>query len=73
MAELSGALGLGGEARRAGDDVDRIRKAVRARLRDAIGRIEAVHPVLGRHLSVAVRTGAFCSYQPEAPVSWTIE
>ena len=72
LDELSAAAGLGGRHRRLGDDVDRQRKAVRARLRDAIGRIEAVHPELGRHLARAVRTGAFCAYDPEVPVDWTV-
>jgi hypothetical protein len=72
LAELSRAAGLGGRSRRAGDDVDRARKAVRARVRDAIGRIEAAHPELGRHLAHAVQTGTFCTYEPEVPVRWTI-
>ena len=71
-AELAGAVGLGGHARRLGDDADRARKAVRARVRDAIARIEEVHPALGRHLARAVRTGTFCSYDPEKPVRWTV-
>jgi hypothetical protein len=73
VAELSAGLGMGARARRAGDDVDRARKAVRARIRDAIGRIEAVHPALGRHLALAVRTGTYCSYEPETSVRWTVE
>jgi hypothetical protein len=55
-----------------GDDVDRARKAVRARVRDAITRIEVAHPELGRHLARAVRTGTFCSYDAEVPVRWTV-
>lgn len=73
VAELAGSVGLGGRVRRAGDDVDRARKTVRARVRDAIRRVEAAHPPLGRHLSLAVRTGTYCSYQPESPVRWTVE
>lgn len=69
--QLSGAVGLGGRARRAGPDpVERLRKAVSARLRDAIRRIDAVHPGLGRHLESSVRTGTFCSYRPESPTEW---
>jgi tetratricopeptide (TPR) repeat protein len=73
VAELSAGLGMGARTRRAGDDVDRARKAVRARIRDAIVRIEAVHPALGRHLDLAVRTGTYCSYEPETTVRWTVE
>jgi hypothetical protein len=72
LAELASATGLRGRSRRMGDDVDRARKAVRARLRDAMARLESVHPELGRHLARAVRTGTFCSYDPETPVRWRV-
>ena len=55
-----------------GDDVDRARKSVTMRIRNAISRIDRVHPALGRHLSLAVRTGALCSYEPERGVDWTV-
>ena len=72
LDELASAAGLGGRSRRMGDDVDRARKAVRARVRDAIARVESAHPELGRHLARAVQTGTFCSYDPEVPVRWTV-
>ena len=72
LAELGAAAGLSGRRRRLGDDVDRQRKAVRARLRDAIGRVDEAHADLGRHLARAVRTGTFCAYDPEVPVEWTV-
>jgi len=71
-AELAGALGLGGRPRRAGDPVERARSTVTRRIHDAVGRIERAHRELGRHLRRSVRTGAFCSYQPEEPVSWKL-
>ena len=70
VAELTGAVGLGGRTRRVGDPAERARKAVAARIRDAIRRIEAVHPALGRHLAHSVQTGTFCVYEPEHPVVW---
>ena len=70
LDELSGAVGLGGRPRRHGDPVERARKAVSARLRDSIRRIGAAHPGLGRHLTSSVRTGTWCSYEPEQPVDW---
>ncbi len=71
--QLSSAFGLGGRARRVGSDPDeRLRKAVSARVRASIERIEALHPALGRHLRAAVRTGFWCSYQPEHPADWSI-
>ena len=47
VAELSAAAGLGGRARRMGDDVDRARKSVTMRIRNAISRIDRVHPGSG--------------------------
>jgi hypothetical protein len=46
-----------------GDPVERARKAVTARIRDAIKRITDVHPPLGAHLAIAVATGVFCTYR----------
>ena len=68
--ELATAYGLGGRARRNGDGSERVRKAVTNRIHHGITTIQHVHPVLGRHLANAVRTGTFCSYQPERPVRW---
>ena len=44
---------------------ERARKAVTARIRDAIRRIGDAHPDFGAHLDRAVRTGTTCSYSPE--------
>jgi len=69
--QLTGAVGIGGRVRGAGvDPVERLRKAVTARLRDAIRRIDTVDPLLGRHLGNAVHTGTYCSYRPESPTLW---
>ncbi len=68
--ELSAALGLGGRPRRAGDPVERARKAVSGRIRLTIGRIDVEHPALGRHLSKSVRTGTYCVYSPEHVTTW---
>jgi tetratricopeptide (TPR) repeat protein len=69
-AELAGALGLGGRDRKLGDSGERARKAVTMRIRNSVGRIAKVHPDLARHLERSVRTGAFCSYEPETPMEW---
>jgi hypothetical protein len=70
LRELAGALGLSGRARPQGADAERARKAVSMRIRDAIQRLGAELPTLGRHLANAVHTGTFCSYQPEQPIGW---
>ena len=69
--QLSSAVGLGGRGRAAGPEpIERLRKAVSARLRDAVRRTEAVHPSLGRHLANAVHTGVYCAYPPSRPTVW---
>jgi tetratricopeptide (TPR) repeat protein len=70
--ELAAAVGLGGRARTLGDPAERARKAVSARIRDAIQRVGAEHADLGHHLKGAVRTGTFCSYSPGAPTRWRV-
>lgn len=70
ITELSAAVGLGGRDRRLGDERERARKAVTARIRDAIGRIERVNPDLGEHLRGSVRTGTWCTYASPEPVHW---
>jgi TolB-like protein len=67
---LSAALGLGGRARRLGDAAERARTTIAWRIRHALRRIEAVHAPLGRHLANSIRTGTFCTYKPEADVTW---
>lgn len=72
LTELSAAVGIGGRGRPALDPAERARKAVTGRIRDAIGRIEAVHGELGRHLRRSVRTGSFCVYDPPTPTAWQL-
>jgi hypothetical protein len=72
LDQLAAVTGLGGHRRRAGSDVERMRKAVGNRIRQALGRIEDVHPELGRHLRVSVRTGTFCRYEPDRLVRWKL-
>jgi tetratricopeptide (TPR) repeat protein len=72
LHELTAAAGPGGQARLLGDQSERARKAVTARIRDIIGRIERVHPALGAHLRESVTTGTRCAYSPPVPVSWRL-
>lgn len=62
--ELVQAVGLGGRARKTGAASERARVNVQRRIRDAIRRIESYHPGLAKHLDRAVKTGAYCSYDP---------
>ena len=73
LAELRRAAGLGGRGRGLGTSTsERARKAVTARIRDAIHRIGAVLPELGAHLDRSVLTGTTCRYAPTEPVTWTV-
>jgi tetratricopeptide (TPR) repeat protein len=71
VAQLAGAYGLGGRARKTGDPAERARKAVTERIRDAIAKLAREHPALHRHLKASIRTGTFCSYAPEHRVTWS--
>ena len=71
--QLTSAVGLGGRRRpQAGDPDERLRKAVSARIKASIDRLEDRHPALGRHLRHSVRTGYWCCYEPEVPIEWTV-
>jgi hypothetical protein len=72
LRELAVAAGTGGRTRLLGDQAERARKSVTARIRDVIGRIEQVHPALGAHLRASVTTGTRCTYSPETPVDWRL-
>ena len=70
--ELAAAYGLGGRPRMAGDPGERWRKAVTNQIRRTLERIRAEHPALALHLEKGLRTGVFCSYTPERPITWRL-
>ena len=72
VRELSTAAGLGGRARRLGDDAERARKTVGARIRDALGRLDLVHPALAHHLREGLQLGTTCCYRPTEPTRWSL-
>ena len=72
IEELSAAAGLGGRTRLLGPGVERARKAVSGRIRDAMRHIAEVHPELGEHLQESVSTGTTCCYDPAQPVAWQL-
>lgn len=67
---LARALGLGGRDRRLGSLAERARSTVTWRIRHAVRKLHEVNEPLGRHLENSLRTGTFCAYSPEQPVSW---
>jgi hypothetical protein len=72
IRELATAAGLGGRDRKLGDETERARKTVSARVRDALSRIERVHPQLAVHLRDSLRMGTRCSYTPAEPTRWKV-
>jgi hypothetical protein len=64
-AELARAVGLGGRDRRAASSAERARVNVTRTIRIAIGRIKDHHLGLAKYLDKTIRTGTFCSYQPD--------
>ena len=73
VAELARAVGLGGRMRSVGGDAERARTAVTRALRYAVDRLREHDPALGAHLDNSLRTGTYCSYQPDplTPVAWS--
>lgn len=72
IRELAAAAGLGRRDRRLGDEAERARKTVSARVRDALSKIGQVHPELAGHLRSSLRMGTLCSYSPAEPVTWKL-
>jgi hypothetical protein len=65
LAELHRATRPDGTSRTLGNTAtERARKAVTARIRDAIRRITDAHPDLGTHLDRTIHTGTTCRYEP---------
>ena len=72
--QLSAALGLGGRDRTTGSAAERARVSVTRAIRAALARIGEHSAALSAHLEATVRTGTFCSYNPDprAPISWRL-
>ncbi|MFC0508263.1 ATP-binding protein [Micromonospora costi] len=72
LAELRAAAGLAGRSRRLGDEAERARKTVTARIRDTLRKLDERHPALAGHLRDAVSTGGTCRYLPSEPLPWRL-
>ncbi|MEU5720793.1 AAA family ATPase [Micromonospora sp. NPDC047738] len=72
LDELRAAAGLAGRSRRLGDEAERARKAVTARIRDTLRRLDDRHPALAAHLRDTVSTGSSCRYLPPQPLPWRL-
>ena len=72
VAELSAAVGLGGRPRPTGSSAERARTTVTTRVKDALRRLDTAHPEAARHLRRSLRTGTYCSYDPDPVVTWEV-
>jgi tetratricopeptide (TPR) repeat protein len=70
--ELRRSTGLAGRSRRLGDEAERARKTVTARIRDSLRRIDQRHPELARYLRATISTGLTCRYQPAGAATWRL-
>ncbi|MGW5054349.1 ATP-binding protein [Actinokineospora sp. NPDC004072] len=70
LEHLRRAAGLSGRTRRLGDEAERARKAVTARIRDTLRKLDERHPPLAAHLREAVTTGTACRY--DGGLSWRL-
>ena len=69
LRQLTQGVGLGGRRRKAGSYGERARVNVCKGIKAALHRVAERHSALGRHLVATVRTGAFCSYNPDPRVA----
>jgi tetratricopeptide (TPR) repeat protein len=72
VEHLTAAYGLGGRVRRGNDPNERARSTVTKQIHASISRIDHQHPALARHVTNSVRTGRYCCYVPEHPVTWSL-
>jgi tetratricopeptide (TPR) repeat protein len=70
--ELSRAVGLGGRNRKAASASERARQSISKTIKTVLERIAQSDLTLGDILSRCIKTGTFCSYQPDPafPITW---
>src|SRR5580704_12802090 len=70
--ELSRAVGLGGRNRRAASASERARQSITKTIKAGVERIVQSDAALGDIFLRCVKTGTFCSYQPDPdfPIAW---
>jgi tetratricopeptide (TPR) repeat protein len=70
--ELSRAVGLGGRNRRAASASERARQTITKTIKSVVERIAQSDGQLADILSRCIKTGTFCSYQPDPdfPIAW---
>jgi tetratricopeptide (TPR) repeat protein len=71
-SELSRAVGLGGRNRKAASASERARQSITKTIKAVLERIAQSDAGLGDVLSRCIKTGTFCSYEPDPdfPIAW---
>src|ERR1700719_3600980 len=71
-SELSRAVGLGGRNRKAASASERARQSITKTIKAVVERIAQSDAALGDLLSRCIKTGTFCSYEPDPdfPIAW---
>jgi uncharacterized membrane protein len=74
-SELSHAVGLGGRNRRAASASERARQSISKTIKSVVERIAQSDARLGDIFSRCIKTGNFCSYQPDPalPIAWELD
>jgi tetratricopeptide (TPR) repeat protein len=70
--ELSRAVGLGGRNRKSASASERARQTITRSIKSVLERIAQSDAALGTVLTRRIKTGTFCSYQPDPdfPIAW---
>src|SRR5208283_5471814 len=70
--ELSRAVGLGGRNRKAASASERARQSITKTIKAVLERIAQSDSALGDIFDRSIKTGTFCSYQPDPnfPIAW---
>jgi hypothetical protein len=73
-AELSAALGIGGQNRKTAAHVERARGVVSKNIRAGLEKIRNEDSALGRYFATSIKTGYYCAYlpDPERKISWQL-
>jgi len=72
--EISRSVGLFGHSRRSDTPAERARVNVSRAINAAIRRLARVHATAGEHLDRSIKTGTFCSYNPDprSRIEWKV-
>lgn len=75
QSEISRAVGLRGRARRSAGPAERARVNVTRALKGVLNKLDSMDPELVEHLRRTIRTGMFCSYDPDPDlgIRWRVE